>query len=138
MTFKLGDTVIITEVETGDSDAGYSLGMISKVVEEHPCGGAYLEHNPNRYMATWQLELVEQGEINKNNGSKIMSTLTNIYRSLKLGEPLKTFVETGIKNKDNTLTSEGTDLLMEILAEKHEPELKEAADKIKEEQKKED
>lgn len=80
-----------------------------------------------------KFELLEES----NKKSKIMSTITNIYRSLKLGEPLKTFVETGIKNKDNTLTAEGTQLLMEILAEKHEAELKEAADKIKAEQEKE-
>lgn len=67
----------------------------------------------------------------------IMSNLITTFKNITRTEPNKTFVKAGVMNEDLTLTSEGTELFIQFMFDKHATEFKtEVVDAILAEQEK--
>ena len=75
------------------------------------------------------------GDLELINDNKINMNIIEKFAALFMGEPLKTFVEVGIKTKENTLTEDGKTILLELLSKDNEGKLLEIANKLKEEKK---
>ena len=74
----------------------------------------------------------------KEKNTNMSKNIVESYQNSLIAEPLKTLIETGVKFKDNTLTSSGKELLLEILGKKHEADLLEVANMLKAESKNND
>lgn len=140
--FKVGDRIKYTSNRHSDHESnplwggccGYVIGSIYEITALVTCPIKVNWDNnlSNSYYET-DLELVEEKPTKKTIMSNLITTFKNITRT----EPNKTFVKAGVMNEDLTLTSEGTELFIQFMFDKHATEFKtEVVDAILAEQEK--
>lgn len=83
------------------------------------------------------VQVVAENYKNYKNNKTIMSNLITTFKNITRSEPNKTFVKAGVMNEDLSLTSEGKELFIQFMFDKHATEFKtEVVDAILAEQEK--
>ena len=158
--FKVGDRVRCISSPVSDySHIGLYLtvsaitdyGNIRTIKEWSDKGWAYssdwfelVEETSNNYIGTlgdtgvYVTDNYKRGDIIQVPAKKtIMSNLITTFKNITRTEPNKTFVKAGVMNEDITLTSEGKELFIQFMFDKHAAEFKtDVVDKIIAEQEK--
>ncbi len=125
--FKVGDKVKIINASTNDSYWLSRVGQIGEVerIENSPrtWGGLlhpYMITIGNRTNSFPEEHLAPEHTLTKTTSMNLITTFKNITRT----EPNKTFVKAGVMNEDLSLTSEGKELFIQFMFDKHATEFK--------------
>lgn len=134
--FKVGDRVVAHTDTTLGGDAYLRKGEVGTVMSVGI--GNYMSSSEYGRMYHVRFDRGYDWDIGENNlrleGATKESTdsmsLIDRINELNTSEPLKSFVKYGIKTRDGKLTAEGAEVLLGILADKHEAELVKVTDAL--------
>lgn len=132
MKFKVGDKVKIIRTTTNDSKPFFGETVIIEGFREFESSYDKIYYTFNDGLAVWEKDLILVKSVNNNN--KIMNILETIKLTRK-SEPEKTLVKAGLMNMDESLTSEGKEVLNDLILQDYKDKMKAQADIILAEQK---
>ncbi len=109
----------------------------NRCVTEIPSHDNVCFHDDELELVEDKLEVSAEKTFTLTNKKTIMSNLITTFKNITRTEPNKTFVKAGVMNEDLSLTSEGKELFIQFMFDKHATEFKtEVVDAILAEQEK--